>query len=198
MSKVENWLLVGGVVILVTVMTASFTTPSGITVAAYAPLLSTIAKGESGGNYNAHFGNPANEVIRFTDMTVQEVLQWQDAHVKDGNVSNAVGKYQIIKPTLLELVERLEIRHDAKFDKTLQDQLAIALIERRGVVEYVEDKLSREQFAANLAKEWAALPKTIGPNPDESYYADDGINASTITVDEVLTALDALKNETHK
>ncbi len=191
----QNWLLVGGVVILAIVMSYNSNNSSSIDSAAYAPLLNTIAKGESGGNYNAHFGNPANTAIQFTDMTIGEVLEWQDSHVKDGNVSSAVGKYQIIKPTLTELVDKLGIDQSVKFDKTLQDQMAIALIERRGSIEYVDSKLTREQFAANLAKEWAALPKITGANPDESYYSGDGINKSNISVDEVFGALTTLKSE---
>lgn len=192
-KKSDNWLLAGAFVILVVAMTLSFNGSGSINTAAYAPLLDTIAKGESGGNYNAHFGNAKNSSIRFTDMTVAEVLQWQEEHVARGNVSSAVGKYQIIKPTLLELVGELDVDKDAKFDKTLQDKMAIRLLERRGAEEYANDKLTRKQFAANLAKEWAALPKIDGANPEESYYSADGINRSNITVDEIYSALDALK-----
>lgn len=164
-------------------------TPKRIDPAAYAPLLDTIAKGESGGNYNAYFGNPGNTEIRFTSMSVNDVLNWQSDHIAKGNVSNAVGKYQIIQPTLEELVNKLHIDRDQKFDPTLQDELAIALLERRGSIEYVHKKISSEQFAANIAMEWAALPKATGTNPHESYYGSDGINKSTITVAEIYNAL---------
>ncbi len=122
-------------------------------------------------------------------MTVAEVLEWQEAHVGAGSVSNAVGKYQIIRPTLTGLVDQLNIDQVERFDEALQDRLAIALLERRGAQDYVNENLSREQFAANLAKEWAALPKVIGPNPDDSYYESDGINKSNISVDEVFQCL---------
>lgn len=157
---------------------------------AYASLLQTIAKGESSGNYNAYFGNANNTAVRFTEMTVAEVLQWQDQHVAQGNVSSAVGKYQIIRPTLLGLVEEKGIDDTALFNAALQDDLAIALIERRGAIEYVQNKLTREQFAANLAKEWAAFPRVVGANPDESYYAGDGVNKAHVSVNEVLAAID--------
>ena len=68
--------------------------------AAYTNLLSTIAEGESRGNYNAYFGNSANTTLKFTEMTIAEVQAWQDKYVADGNASNAVGRYQIISPTL--------------------------------------------------------------------------------------------------
>ncbi len=175
-------------------MIQRFSEPSNIDPSAYAPLLATIAKGESGGNYNAYFGSPANTTTRFTDMPVDDVLQWQADHVTAGNVSNAVGKYQIIRPTLVGLVNQLNIGQNEIFDEALQDRLAIALLERRGSVDYVNKKLTREQFAANLAKEWAALPKIIGPNPQNSYYAADGINKSQVTIDEVYGALAILQS----
>jgi muramidase (phage lysozyme) len=187
-------LLLGGIIALSFIMTQRFNEPSKVDPAAYTSLLNTIAKGESGGNYNAYFGSPANASVRFTDMSVGEVLQWQEEHVRQGSVSNAVGKYQIIRPTLVGLVDQLKIDQGERFDEALQDRLAIALLERRGAEEYVNDKLTREEFAANLAKEWAALPKATGPNPHESYYAADGINKSRVSVDEVYSALAVLRS----
>jgi muramidase (phage lysozyme) len=121
------------------------------------------------------------------------VMHWQQEYVRQGSVSSAVGRYQIVRPTLTGLVARLKLDPNARFDEAMQDRLAIALLERRGAVEYVEKKLSREQFAANLAKEWAALPKVAGDKPGESYYADDGINQSRVSIDEIYQALAGLR-----
>lgn len=156
---------------------------------AYTPLLNTIAKGESNGNYNAYFGHPSNTDIRFTKMTVAEVMEWQRQHIQQGSVSSAVGKYQIVRPTLAGLVKQLKLDTNERFDERLQDRLAITLLERRGGQAYIEKKITREQFAANLAKEWAALPRIQGANPEQSYYADDGINKAHIRIDEVYAAL---------
>lgn len=164
------------------------TTPQ-VDPAVYRPLLDTIAQGESRGNYNAYFGNAANNKIRFTEMTVAEVLQWQKDFVDKGSPSSAVGRYQIIRPTLLGLVEQLGIDKNALYDTSLQDQFAVALLERRGAREYIAKELSREEFAANLAKEWAALPKIAGDNPEQSYYAGDGLNKVQISINEVYAAL---------
>ena len=165
-----------------------------INPAAYKPLLNTIAKGESRGNYNAYFGNAANNTVTFTNMSIAEVLQWQQSFVQQGNPSSAVGKYQIIRPTLLGLVQQLDLDTNTKFDAVMQDKLAITLLERRGAIDYVNKKLTREQFAANLAKEWAALPKVIGTNPEQSYYADDGINKAQVHIGDVYKALNALSS----
>lgn len=167
--------------------TSTMTSP--INPQAYAPILETVAKGESNGNYNAYFGRPANTSLKLTDMTIAEALQWQDEYIKAGNPSNAVGRYQIIQPTLEGLVKEMNIQPTEKFDETLQDKMAITLIERRGAQDFVDQKLSTEEFAANLAKEWAALPKVVGTNPHNSYYAGDGLNKSNIPIDTILNAL---------
>lgn len=158
----------------------------------YQPLLQLIAKVESKGNYNAYFGNVANSSIDFTKMSIAEVMNWQVNHVRQGNLSSAVGRYQIIDTTLSGLVRQLGIDTSRKFDQATQDQLAIALLERRGAEAYVNEELTRDQFAANLAKEWAALPKVIGANPHESYYASDGLNKSLVSVNEIRKAIEPI------
>ncbi|MDB5181336.1 MAG: hypothetical protein JWP13_99 [Candidatus Saccharibacteria bacterium] len=186
-------LVVTAVLLLGSVVAYRQFMPAKIDPSAYTPLLDTIAKGESHGNYNAYFGNAGNTSIRFTEMTVSQVLIWQEEYVRQGSASSAVGKYQIINTTLKGLVQELAIDTSIKFDEKLQDRMAIALLERRGAEEYVGKKLSREDFAANLAKEWAALPKATGPNPEQSYYASDGLNKVQISLEEVYKALATLE-----
>ncbi|HSX29467.1 MAG TPA: hypothetical protein VLE73_02810 [Candidatus Saccharimonadales bacterium] len=167
--------------------------PFYINPTAYTPLLNTIAKGESNGNYNAYYGNAGNTSLLFTTMPVGEVLAWQDNFVRQGNSSNAVGKYQIIRPTLAGLVQQLRIDPSTPFSEQLQDKMAIALLERRGAQAFVQNKISREEFAANLAKEWAALPSVQGTSPNDSYYAGDGLNHAHISIDELFAALASLR-----
>jgi len=159
----------------------------------YAPLLQLIAHAESKNNYNAYFGNAANTTIDFTHMSIGQVMKWQAGYRAKGNPSNAVGKYQIISSTLSGLIDRLGIDTNQKFDKATQDSLAIALLERRGSELYINNELTREQFAANIAKEWAGLPKIVGEKPDDSYYASDGLNKSNVKTGEVLNAIKAIK-----
>ena len=179
--------------LITTVMIQKQPMPPNIDPAAYAPLLATIAKGESNGNYNAYYGNASNGTIRLTDMSVGEVMKWQEEYVRQGSVSSAAGKYQIIRPTLAGLVSQLRLDPRIRFDEALQDRLAIALLERRGAHAFVQKELTREEFAASLAKEWAALPKATGTNPSESHYAGDGVNKSRVSLDEVHMALTALQ-----
>ncbi len=157
--------------------------------ATYSTLLNLIASVESNDNYNAYFGNARNNDIKFTEMTVDEVMQWQANFIAGGNPSSAVGRYQIISTTLSGLVRELGINTNEKFDQAMQDKMAIALLERRGGEDYINDDITPEEFAANLAKEWAALPKVIGSNPSSSYYDGDGLNKSRTKVHEVLNAI---------
>lgn len=160
----------------------------------HAGLLDAVAKGESNGNYNAYFGNVGNTTIDFTSMSVGEVLTWQKEFVEKGSRSSAVGKYQFIRPTLEGLVNELEIDENATFNKNLQDNLAIALLERRGLHDYIRGKISRDQFAHNLSQEWAALPKVIGDNPDASYYEGDGLNKVRISKADIYSGIASLHN----
>lgn len=179
------------------VVYAGYMDPSRQTInpASYQPLLQLIGKAESNGNYNAYYGNPTNQEVVLTDMTIQQVLDWQQTFVRQGNPSSAVGRYQIINSTLASLVRHLGISPSQPFNQTTQDQLAIALIERRGAKAYVEKKLSKEEFAANLAMEWAGLPKTLGDNPSASYYSGDGINTSRVPVTELLGAIQPITTQ---
>lgn len=161
----------------------------------YTELLSTIAEGESKGNYNAYFGHANNSSVVFTDMTVADVMQWQRDFVANGQPSNAVGKYQFMGTTLAGLVSEMGIDPQTKFDEALQDKLAVRLIERRGVRDYLRGAISREQFAHNLSMEWAALPRVVGGDPNASYYAGDGLNKSHISINAVLGAIDTLRDK---
>jgi muramidase (phage lysozyme) len=181
-------------VVLVTFMTVRAHMPGQIDPTAYTPLLNTIAAGESGGNYNAYYGHGGNTDIQFTDMTVDQVLAWQKQYVAGGSV----GRYQIIRPTLEGLVAELHLDTEAKFTPALQDQLAITLLERRGAIAYAHNKLSQQAFTANLAKEWASLPRMTGPDPAKSYYAGDGINAARVSIPAVNQAADLLRSKAQR
>lgn len=161
--------------------------------ASYSPVLTLIAKAESNNNYNAYFGNATNSEVQFTNMTISEVMAWQAQYVQQGAASSAVGRYQIIDSTLAGLVRQLAIPVSQKFDQAMQDKLAVALLERRGSEKYVNKELTPHEFAANLAKEWAALPKVIGDKPDESFYASDRLNKSRVSVAEIIQAIEPIK-----
>jgi hypothetical protein len=159
----------------------------------YKPLLSVIGEAESNGDYNAYFGRSGRSDVEFTNMSVADVLKWQDEYVASGSPSSAVGRYQFINTTLKGLVDELGIKPTQKFDPPTQDRLAITLLERRGSISYIKKELSQQQFAANLAKEWAGLPKMTGKNPELSYYAGDGLNKSRVAPHKVLKAIEPIE-----
>lgn len=159
----------------------------------YRSILNLIAKAESKDNYNAYFGNASNSKLKFTKMTISEVLDWQQKYVSEGSPSSAVGRYQMINTTLNSLVEELGVDKSQKFDESMQDELAIALLEKRGSVNLVNGEIDNEQFAAEIAKEWAGLPRVVGLTPEQSYYDGDGLNTALVDVKEVLRAVDEVK-----
>lgn len=181
------------VVVVLSAILYSSAMPKYIDPSTYRVLLNVIAGGESNGNYNAYFGHPTNTSLELTDMTIAEVLHWQEDYINSGNASNAAGRYQIIQPTLEGLVRELDVDPSEIFNETLQDKMAITLAEGRGARDFVEEKITTEQFAANLAKEWAALPSVTGEKPSESFYAGDGLNQSRIPVNTILNAVNEFK-----
>ena len=104
-----------------------------------------------------------------SDLTLKELLEHQrktvnnqiKAGITDENKrSSAMGAYQIISPTLKGLINTLGLDTNTKFTPELQDNLALYLLEERGVDEYFDDpeKFNLTTFQNNVAKEWASLP----------------------------------------
>ena len=156
-----------------------FSTPSGNVVGR---LLEYIGKKESNGNYNILVGGKTESNL--TNMTIAEVLEYQRGMRQRGHESTAVGKYQIIKGTLESLIKEGYASPSDKFNASIQDRLATGLLKRRGLEKYQSGKLSKDQFADNLSKEWASLPYNTG----QSYYAGVGSNKSSGSRDQFMTA----------
>jgi len=138
-----------------------------------------IAAKESGGDYNVMVGG---QKMDLTNMSIADVMNMQQQRIASGQ-NSAAGKYQIINSTLKGLVAEGGIDTSAKFDQQMQDRLADMLIQKRGYSDYKSGKMSKEQFATNLSKEWAALPS--GPG-NQSYYAGVGNNKAHYSWDQVM------------
>jgi muramidase (phage lysozyme) len=138
-----------------------------------------IAAKESGGDYNVMVGG---QKMDLTNMSIADVMNMQ-SNRKAAGMNTAAGKYQIINSTLQGLVAEGGIDTNAKFDQQMQDRLADMLIQKRGYGDYKSGKLSKEQFATNLSKEWAALPS--GPG-NQSYYDGVGNNKAHYSWDQVM------------
>ncbi len=125
-------------------------------------------------------------------MTIAEVLAWQDS-IDALYRSEAAGRYQIMEDTLRGLYREAGKTGDDLFDEDGQDDLAVALLRRRGLDQFLDGRLSAEDFANNLAKEWASLPMVTGPKKGRSYYDGDGLNKAGVDVVPFLAAVRAIK-----
>lgn len=156
-------------------------------------MMDTLMGGESGGNYNAFHGNGGNTSIRFTDMTIQEVLDWQKsgAYKQYGGGSSAVGKYQFINETLAEVVRSSGIDPNTKFSPAVQDQLIMyRLLTTRKMQDFLDGNMSAEDFLDNhLSYEFAGLKSTNG----RGRYDEDGLNKGNTSAAKTIAALNAYR-----
>jgi hypothetical protein len=175
---------------------------------AASPLLDFIGNKESEG-YDDFWGginNPRDyPPKKLTEMTIQEVLDWQESIDRIYN-SEASGRYQFMEDTLRgynndssggpgnPLYARAGLGAGDMFSPINQDKMALVLIEARGLTRFLNGDISREQFANNLASEWASLPLVTGPNAGRSRYAGDGLNRSLTSVQEFLSVIDQVKS----
>ncbi len=133
-------------------------------------------------------GVPLLPPERLEDMTIGEVLAYQRRIRAMGTISSAVGRYQFIHDTLRRLVDELGLTPDLVFDGEVQTFLARALMAECGF--YDPDRDSRS-LADCLAGVWASLPLVTGLRRGMSAYAEDGVNSSLVSPEEVLAVLDA-------
>lgn len=135
------------------------------------PLFDAIGAGE--GTYTSMY--PSENYPQLTSMTIEEVIQFQKQKLKDGRASAAVGRYQMLYPEKYAAAAGLPLT--AKFSPENQDKMAGAYIEkyRRGN-DWLNGKITDEQFGYELAKEFAGLKQPNGVG----YYDKDGRNKATV------------------
>ena len=134
-----------------------------------------------------------------TEYTLTELLAAQKTWIKNWKGS-AAGKYQIIRKTLLGLVDQLGIPGDAKFSPDLQDRLGYRLLTTRGWQAFTSGQVTLNAFALSVAKEWASMPvlSTVQGahrvvHRGESYYAGDGVNKSQSKAEAFEAVLNAAR-----
>lgn len=134
----------------------------------------------------------AKGVNRKTDVSklrLIDVLKFQAQMKAAGSRSTAVGGYQFLRATLVATISQMNLNVAEIWTPSLQDRMAIHLMRGRGLDKYLKGNITAEQFANNLAMEWASLPvvtaipghvkiggKRIMLKPGQSYYAGDGLN----------------------
>lgn len=161
-----------------------------------------IGKKESQGNYNRLVGGKGTpEEAPLTEMSLGEVLKFQESMVKKGHKSTAVGKYQFIAPTLQSIVDKnpRDFPLNEPFNEARQELAANILLERRGWEKFESGEMSDTEMATELAKEWASMPVPTAMQGNErevkageSYYAGDGKNKSGVAPEVVLKTLNVM------
>lgn len=159
------------------------------------PLLDFIKWPESRGDYNIVWNGikgadrPAKLL---TQMTIGEVLDWQDK-IDPFYMSEAAGAFQIMEDTLRGMYQSAGFSRDTLFNEKTQDALAVHLLKRRGLDDFMSGEINATKFANSLAKEWASLPVVSGPKKGLSYYSGDGLNQSHVDVLPFLEVVNAIK-----
>ena len=145
-------------------------------------LMDLIGSIEAPLGYNHIYGSTSIHVP-LTLMTLDEVIRFQRTMTGSwGSPSSACGKFQIIRRTLKGLMRNMGLDGSVLFDGATQDAMAIELMNGRGLRAFKQGRLTAEEFADNLAKEWASLPAANG----KSEYAGDGLNKVLTTRSTVL------------
>lgn len=134
------------------------------------------------------------------NMTIAEVQTLQRGMPSRGYASTAVGAYQTIANTLNGAVRALGLDPNKdRFDQATQDRIGAYLAQQRGYDDYQAGRITAEQFADRLAREWAGLPvattqigrQGVTLQPGQSYYDRMNGNAASVGVDRVLEAIGA-------
>ncbi len=152
-------------------------------------LLDFIAAKESGGDYNAVYGQ--GSVAGLTDMTIAQVLDYQKQLLAQGQKSSAVGRYQFIRSTLAEEASAAGIDiNKEKFTPENQDKLILNRLKRvRGLDKFKSGQLSPQQFAENLSMEFASLPSPIKGGGTKSFYEGIAGNKALTSMENVYAAI---------
>jgi len=135
-----------------------------------APILNLVGHTEGtdkGDGYNETLGYGAytGGDVDLVNMTLGEIDALQTEMLRHPNNkwnSSAIGRYQVIRTTLRDIKKELGLTDDMKFAPELQDQIAMRLLERRGLSRWLAGEISDEEFMTGLSAEWASLPKASG------------------------------------
>lgn len=160
----------------------------------FRPLLNLIGKSEGtdkgrGYNETLAYGKLTNGNVTLVNMTLDEVLALQEAmlrHKDNKWNSSALGRYQIVRKTLLALISKMKVSRKAYFDQNMQDAMAVQLLIGRGIGSWLNGNKSTADFMMGLALEWASLPTINGKG---AYHA---VKITPTEVQAVLSQVKAL------
>lgn len=122
-----------------------------------------------------------------TQMTLQEILDFQRQMLRKGAASSAIGRYQFVRDTLEAMIDLHHLPRTALFDRNMQDNLARLKMEDCG---FYDEGVSDTKVGNCLARTWAALPVLSGKKRGKSFYHGQGGNKARVSAVTVLAALD--------
>lgn len=148
------------------------------------PILNLIGAIEAPAGYNDYYrGMPVRPAKPISEMTIREVIAFQNYAVARGSKSSAVGRYQFIRGTLAELATEKRIHPDTIFDRRVQDYLARMKLQD---CDYYARHVNEIKISNCLAKVWASLPVITGPKAGRSYYQGIAGNKSLVGIGTVV------------
>lgn len=153
-------------------------------------ILDFIAQYESHGDYNIVIG----EQIGTRDLskyTLSQIYQLQ-AQLARTRPSSAVGRYQIIHPTLTTLAAQARAPLSSHFTPAFQDNLGWLLLCQYDYRRWYKKEVDDERFAHNLSLEWASLPDPFLGG--KSHYDGVGPNHAGTSLKVVYSMLEKARS----
>jgi hypothetical protein len=163
-------------------------------------LLALVSKGEALKGANSYTSLwPSTSEPSLTQMTLSEVLRFQEVRTNKGFGSNAVGRYQFLKTDLEQSISALAL--DAgkiRFTAGIQDTLMITRLKNvRLLDQWLAGTLTSDKFMIRLAQEFSSIPVPYPLNgayrlvvKGESYYSTEEFNATTHNADTFFQELE--------
>lgn len=148
------------------------------------PILSLIGTFEGPDGYDTIYnGSRVRPEKPITQMTIEEVQDWQKRSVRAGAKSSAAGVYQFIQDSLRETAKKAGIPRSALFDRFTQDRMARSALRNCG---FYRHDVADSVIGDCLAGTWAALPLITGPKAGKSRYQGVAGNKSLTSIETVM------------
>jgi len=150
-----------------------------------APLYKYITQGEAESYDTVSMLSKVQPSKPITEMTVAEAIAFQEQMKAAGSQSTALGQFQIISPTMKQLIKEGAISEQQIFNEETQNAAFEHLLNKRGYADFKErmssatneeeKRKAAEAFQLNLSKEFASVPipydlPNRGLKKGDSYY----------------------------
>jgi len=166
------------------------------------PLGDLISRGEGG--YNSYNRGTlhgrivaASQQHDFAQMTLEELTRRQKLPIDDADKVFAVGKYQVIPPTMRGAIAALNLEPSVRFGPDTQERIFsdyLIRTKRPAIYNYIAGAAGASLYGAQKAasQEWASIDDPDTPGKPFGEYGKHG-NRSSIRAAQVAAALDAMR-----